>query len=273
MGSFKGRVATGRRPWFSELSSSESSRRRLRLVELRVRAPIVSARHLQIPPVQRDQRGDAADLRDARGNVLPAAHRAPAGFALRSDRRGRVMLPITFMLFALSSRSGGLSARIGPRLQMSVGPIVVAAGLALLSRASMPEGTTSSRCCRLCSCSASGSRSSSHRSPPPPCHRRLPNAVDWRRRSTTPWRVPGACSRSHCCRGRRDHRRQLPASCGVRDRLQHAALIASVICAAGGLLAVATIRNPRRPAEPQPRTDPVYHCAADSPPLRADTRG
>ena len=67
------------------------------------------------------------------------------------------------------------------------------------SRASMPEGTTSSRCCRLCSCSASGSRSSSHRSPPPPCHRRLPNAVDWRRRSTTPWRVPGACSRSHCC--------------------------------------------------------------------------
>ena len=41
---------------------------------------------------------------------------------------GASLLPITFMMFALSSRSGALSARIGPRLQMSVGPLVVAVG-------------------------------------------------------------------------------------------------------------------------------------------------
>ena len=39
---------------------------------------------------------------------------------------------------AFSARSGQLSARIGPRLQMSVGPLVVGAGLALLARATTP---------------------------------------------------------------------------------------------------------------------------------------
>src|SRR6478752_4267742 len=47
---------------------------------------------------------------------------------------GTALLPVTFIMLALSSRSGALAARIGPRLQMSVGPVVVAAGLALLAR-------------------------------------------------------------------------------------------------------------------------------------------
>ena len=38
----------------------------------------------------------------------------------------------------LSARSGALSARIGPRLQMTVGPLIVGAGLALLTRATHP---------------------------------------------------------------------------------------------------------------------------------------
>ena len=47
---------------------------------------------------------------------------------------GVALLPITVIMLLLSSRSGKLAARIGPRLQMSVGPIVVGAGVALLSR-------------------------------------------------------------------------------------------------------------------------------------------
>ncbi len=43
---------------------------------------------------------------------------------------GTSVLPITLVMLALSSRSGALAERIGPRLQMSVGPGVV--GLALL---------------------------------------------------------------------------------------------------------------------------------------------
>ena len=38
-------------------------------------------------------------------------------------------------MLVLSARSGALAARIGPRLQMSAGPIVIAAGLLLLMRA------------------------------------------------------------------------------------------------------------------------------------------
>jgi EmrB/QacA subfamily drug resistance transporter len=47
---------------------------------------------------------------------------------------GVALLPLTVIMLVLSARSGQLAARIGPRLQMSVGPIVVAGGVALLSR-------------------------------------------------------------------------------------------------------------------------------------------
>ena len=43
---------------------------------------------------------------------------------------GISVLPLTVVMLALSARSGALAARIGPRLQMSVGPVVI--GLALL---------------------------------------------------------------------------------------------------------------------------------------------
>jgi EmrB/QacA subfamily drug resistance transporter len=47
---------------------------------------------------------------------------------------GTSLLPVTVVMLALSSRSGELAARIGPRLQMTVGPLVCAAGLLLLLR-------------------------------------------------------------------------------------------------------------------------------------------
>ena len=48
---------------------------------------------------------------------------------------GLALLPVTLIMLLFSARSGEISARIGPRLQMSVGPVVVGAGLALLARA------------------------------------------------------------------------------------------------------------------------------------------
>lgn len=47
---------------------------------------------------------------------------------------GLATLPITAVLLSLSSRSGALAARIGPRLQLSAGPVIAAAGAWLLSR-------------------------------------------------------------------------------------------------------------------------------------------
>jgi EmrB/QacA subfamily drug resistance transporter len=47
---------------------------------------------------------------------------------------GTALLPITLIMLVLSARTARLSQQIGPRLPMTVGPVVVAVGLALLSR-------------------------------------------------------------------------------------------------------------------------------------------
>jgi EmrB/QacA subfamily drug resistance transporter len=47
---------------------------------------------------------------------------------------GISLLPVTVLMLLLSARAGALSARIGPRLPMTVGPLVCAVGLVLLSR-------------------------------------------------------------------------------------------------------------------------------------------
>ncbi len=48
---------------------------------------------------------------------------------------GAALLPVTVLLFVLSSRMGALAARIGPRLPLTFGPLVAAAGMVLLTRA------------------------------------------------------------------------------------------------------------------------------------------
>ncbi len=47
---------------------------------------------------------------------------------------GSALLPITLIMLALSARAAALSQRIGPRWPMTVGPVIIAVGLALLSR-------------------------------------------------------------------------------------------------------------------------------------------
>jgi EmrB/QacA subfamily drug resistance transporter len=47
---------------------------------------------------------------------------------------GTALLPTTLLMLVFSARSGALSERIGPRLQLTVGPLLVAAGLVLLAR-------------------------------------------------------------------------------------------------------------------------------------------
>jgi EmrB/QacA subfamily drug resistance transporter len=70
--------------------------------------------------------------------LLPVALQQVSGYS--ALQAGAALLPVTLLMLALSARSGALAARIGPRLQMSVGPIVVGAGLALLSRATGSDG-------------------------------------------------------------------------------------------------------------------------------------
>lgn len=53
---------------------------------------------------------------------------------------GASLLPITACMLLLSARSGALAQRIGPRLPMTLGPLGVAVGMALLGR--VDPGTT-----------------------------------------------------------------------------------------------------------------------------------
>jgi EmrB/QacA subfamily drug resistance transporter len=53
---------------------------------------------------------------------------------------GASLLPITACMLLLSARAGALAQRIGPRWPMTIGPLVVAVGMALLGR--VDPGTT-----------------------------------------------------------------------------------------------------------------------------------
>ena len=55
------------------------------------------------------------------------------GLGYSALETGAAMLPVTVVLLVLSSRAGRLGQRLGPRLPMSVGPVVAGAGLLLLS--------------------------------------------------------------------------------------------------------------------------------------------
>jgi hypothetical protein len=46
---------------------------------------------------------------------------------------GLALVPLTVIMLGLSARSGQLAARIGPRLQLSAGPLITGAGLAMLA--------------------------------------------------------------------------------------------------------------------------------------------
>jgi len=48
---------------------------------------------------------------------------------------GAAFIPITIFMLAFSARAGALAQRIGPRLPMTVGPLVAGAGIALFARA------------------------------------------------------------------------------------------------------------------------------------------
>jgi EmrB/QacA subfamily drug resistance transporter len=64
--------------------------------------------------------------------LLPVELQQGAGFS--PVAAGASLLPVTALLLLLSSRMGRFAAQRGPRLQMTVGPIIAAAGVALFIR-------------------------------------------------------------------------------------------------------------------------------------------
>lgn len=104
------------------------------VVELRERTPMLPMR------LFRSQQFSAANavtivVYGSLGGIfflLPVELQQGAGFSALAA--GASLLPVTAMLLLLSARMGRYAARRGPRLQMTVGPIVAACGVALLVR-------------------------------------------------------------------------------------------------------------------------------------------
>jgi EmrB/QacA subfamily drug resistance transporter len=198
--------------------------------------------------------------------LLPVELQVVAGYSPVAS--GAALLPVTFIMLALSARSGALSARIGPRLQMSVGPVVVGLGLALFTLIG-PSGTYIATVLPgvvvfgLGLATTVAPLTSTVLGAAPAEHAGMASAVN-----NDVARTAGLIAVA-----------VLPVAAGITGSaylhpaaLDHgfttAVLIAAVLCASGGLLAAITIRNPARLPAAE-RLAPDLHCALDAPPLRA----
>jgi EmrB/QacA subfamily drug resistance transporter len=180
---------------------------------------------------------------------------------------GLALLPLTVIMLLLSARSGRLASRIGPRLQMSVGPIVVGLGLALLARTST-DGNYATGVLPamvvfgLGLATTVAPLTATALNSVPVDHAGLASAVN-----NDVARTGGLIAVAI-----------LPALAGISgDAYLHpqqlssgfkmAVYIAAAWCVVGGLLAAAGIRNPRREAAPTPARPECMHCALDATPL------
>ncbi len=70
--------------------------------------------------------------------LLPVQLQVVSGFS--PVAAGSALLPVTLVMVLLSSRMGRLAQKIGPRLPMTVGPLVAGTGMALLARLDAQSG-------------------------------------------------------------------------------------------------------------------------------------
>jgi EmrB/QacA subfamily drug resistance transporter len=191
--------------------------------------------------------------------LLPVVLQEALGYS--ALEAGTSLLPLTVVMLALSSRSGALSQRIGPRLQMSVGPLGVAAGLALMTR--IGPGSTyiadvlpAVTVLGLGLATTVAPLTSTALSAAPPEHAGVASAVNNDvARTASLFAVAG-----------------LPAAAGIHGHtytdptlltsgFHTAVLLAAAACALGGLLAALTIRNPKV----APAHEPCWQCGLDAP--------
>lgn len=177
---------------------------------------------------------------------------------------GAASLPITVLMLALSARAGQLAQRIGPRPQMTAGPLVMAVGLLLMLRIDAGAGYVDSV---LPAVLVLGLGLSATVAP-------LTSTV----LAAAAERYAGVASGVNNTIARSAQLTAVavvPLVAGItgdvyRDPqaftagFHQAMTIAAGLAAAGGMLALATIRNPFAQREPDPRR---YHCALDAPAL------
>ena len=198
--------------------------------------------------------------------LLPVVLQQVSGYS--ALEAGVALLPVTVIMLLLSSRSGALATRIGPRLQMTAGPLVIAAGLALLaridSRGSYPAEVLPAMlvfglglAINVAPLTATAMDSA------PAEHAGVASAVN-----NDVARAAGLIAVA-----------VLPALSGITGQtylhpaalatgFRTAVLISAGFYVLGGVLAGLTIRNPHRHCPQAQRLGQELHCAVAAPPLR-----
>jgi EmrB/QacA subfamily drug resistance transporter len=182
---------------------------------------------------------------------------------------GTALLPVTVIMLLLSARSGALAARIGPRLQLTAGPLIIAAGLLLLGR--VGHGGYFTHVFPAMIVFGLGLAVNVA-----PLTATVLAAAPAERAG-----VASAVNNDVARTGSLIAVAVLPAAAGITEAtfgnaadLSHgfhvAVLISAAACVLGGLLAALTIRNPAHPAA-DARVSKLQ-CGLDAPPLRGETR-
>jgi MFS family permease len=199
--------------------------------------------------------------------LLPVALQVVSGYSPLAS--GLALLPLTVIMLALSARSGRLATRIGPRLQLSVGPVVVGTGLAMLTMSTLgssyvvyvlPAIVVFGLGLAITVAPLTATAMSSA----PAQHSGIASAVN-----NDVARFGGLLAVA-----------VLPALAGITGKVylhpdalaagfRTAVLLSGGLCAAGGLLAAVTITNPRRVPRPAgaPAPAELLHCGLEAPPL------
>ena len=180
---------------------------------------------------------------------------------------GAAELPVTALMLILSARSGQLAQRIGPRTQMSVGPVVVAAGLLMMTQIDPGDSYLTAVL-------------------PPVLVLGLGLATTVAPLTSTALAAAGenyagiasGINNTVARTAQLTAVAVIPLAAGITGNIyaepaafvtgfHTAMLITAGLAAAGGVLAAATIRNPL--AEPALPTPPAHYiCGLDAPPLR-----
>jgi EmrB/QacA subfamily drug resistance transporter len=201
--------------------------------------------------------------------LLPIVLQEVAGYS--ALEAGVSLLPVTAITLTLSRRSGALAQRIGPRLQMSAGPVIIGAGLSLFTLIGasgnyLTEVLPGVVLFGLGIAITVAPLTATALSSAPGTHASMASAVN-----NDVARAAGLIAVA-----------LLPAAGGITGAayrhpsllssgFHHASLIAAALCVASGVLAALTIRNPR-PVKPAPSEPPrcLTSCALDAPPPPAD---
>ena len=199
--------------------------------------------------------------------LLPLVLQIVSGYSPLAS--GLALVPLTVIMLALSARSGQLAAQIGPRLQLSAGPFITGAGLAMLALSTsgssyvtyvLPAVVVVGLGLAITVAPLTATAMSSA----PAQHAGIASAIN-----NDLARFGGLLAVA-----------VLPALAGITDTVylhpdalaagfRTAALISGGLCAAGGLLAAITITNPRKDprAAEAPAPGEFLHCGLDAPPL------